>query len=186
MWNTTITLAVISLGTPGNEMGRQWVWHPHDNPEYRHLRGTVTHWLTLPGIFISVLAPRLCWELGLCSGSTGHPGCCIFPGQHQRFLDLGAIVWKIDYDAQSSLAFLKINTFWSCDQRLAQAVLLLSINFHCLWKLASLGAPNISSSSLHLPLVNLPKMSFQRTKLQHTRGDEKLLFTSYCLAKVSL
>lgn len=98
----------------------------------------------------------------------------------------GAIVWKIDYDSQSSFAFLKINTFLSCDQRLAQGVLLLSINFHYVWKLTSLGAPNMSSSSLHLPLVNLPKMSFQRTKLQHSRGDEKLLFTSYCLAKVSL
>lgn len=57
---------------------------------------------------------------------------------------------------------------------------------NCLWKLTSLGPPNISSSSLHLPLVNLPKMSFQRTKLQHSRGDEKLLFTSHWLAKVSL
>lgn len=117
--------------------------------------------------------------------ATGHPGCCIFPAWHQGFLCLGVTVWKIDCKAQPSRRFVKLSPFLSCGQRLAQAVPERSVNFPCCYRLASLGAFNISSS-LHLPSVNLPKMSFQRTKLQRSEGEEKLLFRIYCFAKVSV
>lgn len=69
-----------------------------------------------------------------------HCGYCLFPPHHRRFLGLSVILWKIDCEVQPTLRFLKISTFMSCDWRLAQDALLLSINFPLPLKINQLGS----------------------------------------------